>query len=101
MALFAQFNLWTLPCHHPRRRIATASQCLGVTDLVRLTCTMPRGSDPDVIRYALGAIPENAPSLRTLKIDSYGSSSGFELSDHQMPYLHALSLGFKTASLCQ
>ena len=69
--------------------------------LVRLTCTMPRESDSDAIRYALGAIPGNAPSLRTLRVDSYGSSSGFELSDHQMPYLHALSLGFKTASLCQ
>ena len=63
--------------------------------LVRLTFTIPRESDPDAVRYVLRAIPENASSLRTLKIDSFAFSSGFELSDNQMPYLHALSLGFK------
>lgn len=63
--------------------------------LVRLVFTIPRESDPDAVRYALMAIPENASSLRTLKIDSFAFSSGFELSANQMPYLHALSLGFK------
>ncbi|KAL4063369.1 hypothetical protein V8B97DRAFT_1876869, partial [Scleroderma yunnanense] len=63
--------------------------------LVRLTFMIPREQDPDAIRYVLGTIPESAPSLQALKIDSFAPSSGFELSDHQVPYLRALSLGFK------